>query len=272
MDPKDLRDAIAARAAGEDLPGIDPGALEARLAADPALRAELEGLRGLCEALRGSPVPAARPAGEARRHRPVPAPRLPSMRRKVIGSRWWIAIAGAAALVLIAVLSRWMTREGEPPAPPLVAEGPPPAVTEALDALRDPFPPPRRTEGFRAGGGEGGGPAETSYLGPVLGQAGFEVRLPGEGDLPEGFELREARVRRAAVAGQDLVRIVWEGPTGRLVLVAAPAAPGVREALDRAGPPPGTIVRIVEGAGTVSLIGAAGIPGDRLETIAAGLR
>jgi hypothetical protein len=270
MSPKDLRDAIAARAAGEDLPGIDPAALDARLAADPALRADLDDLSRLCDVLRESPVPASRPGPAAGRPRPAPASTRRARSRRDRRSLWWIAIpAAAAALILFAVLARWMKDEVEPPAPPVVEEGPPPAVMEALETLREPLPDKKDPKDVSVGRA-GGGPSEAAYLDPVLAQAGFPVRLPR--DLPEGFDLREVRIRRAAVAGQDLVRLVWEGPEGRLVLVAAPAAPGVREALGRAKPPGGSLVRIEEAAGTVTLLGAAGIPEDRLGAIAAGLR
>ena len=281
MSPKDLRDAIAARAAGEDLPGIDPAALDARLAADPALRADLDGLARLCEVLRGAPVPGAHPREESRRHRPLPIRKARRfvLRRRARRFSWRLAIpAAAAALIAASLIYYFWTREGrELPAPPVVevATPPvekvavppekkvvtppvaevvvPPAVIEALDALREPLPGKKEPGGLLVGGGPGGGgPAETSLLEPVLAQVGFPVGLPR--DLPEDVELREARIRRAAVAGQDIVWLVWEGPSARLVLIAAPAAPGVREALGRAKPPiDGAVTRIVEAEGTVIL-------------------
>jgi hypothetical protein len=277
MSLKDLKDAIAARAAGEDLPGIDPAALDARLAADPELRADLDNLARLCEVLRGAPVPNATPREEGQRHRPlsIRKARRAFPRRPARRFPWRLAIpAAAAALVAVALIAYATRKGGEPPEPPVakVAEPPsakvtappavevavPHAVIEALDALREPLPGKKEPGDLLVGGGPGGGPAETSLLEPVLAQVGFPVTLPR--DLPEDVELREARIRRAAVAGQDIVWLVWEGPSARLVLIVGPAAPGVREALGRAKPPvEGAVARIVESAGTVSLTVAVGL-------------
>ena len=265
MSPKDLRDLIAARAAGGDFPGVDPADLDARLAADPALRADLDGLARLCEVLRGAPVPGAAPRENSMRHRPSPArkARRSFRLRPARSSPWRLAIpAAAAALIAAAVIYYYWTREGrEPPvpqvvkvsAPPAAEVAAPPAVIEALDVLREPLPGKKEPGEFLVGGGRGGGgPAETSLLEPVLAQVGFPVSLPR--DLPGDVELREARIRRAAVAGQDMVWLVWEGPSARIVLIAAPAAPGVREALGRAKPPvEGAVTRTVESEGTVIL-------------------
>jgi hypothetical protein len=303
MTPEDLRDAIAARAAGEDLPGIDPADLDARLAADPALRADLDGLARLCETLRGAPVPAARTGRPARPHRPARVSPIGKKGRTGRRFPWWIAIPAAAAeLILIAVLARLMKDEGEPPAVPIADNTAPPAVpiadnaappaaVEAIEMLREPLPEGKRPEEIGIGappegkgthrggpgrgapplvGSSGGGPGATDALDPVLAQVDFQVRLPG--DLPEGLEVREAKIRRAAVAGQDLIRLVWEGPGTRLVVVETPAAPGVREALGRVKPPEGAVTRIEEAAGTVILIGAVGLTEDEVRGLAASFR
>jgi hypothetical protein len=223
--PDDLHDALAARAAGEDLPGVDPAALDRRLAEDPGARALLEDLRHALRVVRQ-----ATPAASEMRRRTVietAARRGKGPLRRLKG--WPLA---AAALVLIlagaGLLALRILKAPPAPSSPLdhlfssVATIDP-GERIGIEDLEAPRIAPRSPRFGGSGGGGRGRP-----LVPFAAQVDFKVLIPGR--LPPRFALRVARVRRAAPphVPTDTVWLEYRGDTGVLVLVER-AAESVRD-------------------------------------------
>lgn len=223
-----FRDALAARAAGEEFPGA--AEVETLLASSAEAREDLAGLEAAVGVLRGA-VPA---PSDARRGRVLAA-----VERSGGGwsSRRWALAAAlllSAGVAIVGGLSRRSARAplGDPADRPVAAD-PGASRLRLADLLADlaPMRPAgpllgpgdvRPSDNSRMGGGEGGGSAERSWLAPVARQAGMRGVRPTM--LPGNLALARAAVLRAAPGGPP-ADVFWQrytGDAGEMVLIQAP--------------------------------------------------
>ncbi|MBI2919576.1 MAG: hypothetical protein HYY18_00660 [Planctomycetes bacterium] len=222
-----LRDALAARAAGEGLPGAAD--LDRALSESKEARAELAGLEAALAVLRAA-VPA---PSEERRRRVFQA-------AQGSGRRWIVRRSALAAAVLLTagvavfgglrLLSR--TSPVVRPGDRETLAGPRSSRLTLADVLADlrpekPSGPPLgpgdvRPAGPSRLGGGGRGTAESAWLAPVARQAGLRGIRPAM--LPGPLSLARAAVLRAAPGGPP-ADVLWQryaGDAGEMILLQAP--------------------------------------------------
>lgn len=242
-----LKDAIAARASGEDLPGLEVAELEAELSGGGA--SELAELEALCGAMRAAtPAPSA-----ARRERAVATRPVASRRRLApwLAAAVILLAAGVAATIAVSKLRNPpvptpVSREIPKPVPkgpknPLDGIEPSGRVAKMSQQVRDLMtelkaPPPNRALAGEGDivrpdvlpGGSGTGTPESSWLGPVAAQAGFEP-------LAAATRLNETSLSRAAVIRRekdgppvDALWLRYTGDGGEFVAVEIPASDAAR--------------------------------------------
>lgn len=264
MNDELVRLAIAARAAGEDLPGVDRATLDRRVREDAALAAESEDLVRVVALLRGPGVPA-----DERRVRAVEA----RLRARPGARLGWVA---AAAAVLVVAAGAALVARSRTERPPSVARevGAAP-FAEAVRSLRDvawreigPAPP----------AGLGGEPRRAAA--PARARAGLLVPFAAQADftvlaLPEPSALRvvEARFRRATagVRPQSVAWIVYSTPRGPLALLETADAPGADAIVRALDLPEGWRSVVRRDDGTIVVVASPGMDAGALETVAASL-
>lgn len=274
-------DAIAARAAGEDLPGVDAAQLALHLRESAEARGDLATLEQVVAHLRGATAPAA-----AARQERVATALAPTGRRRRPAT--WMA--AAALLVALVAARSWLVRA--PVATTLANRQPDPTRPAARDPGR--MPPPgnrvdpkdrtplesvlvelaRGSSGDPLAGPEDlaradiDGDAEATRLGPVTAQLSFRSRTPVL-RLP-GVALARATVLRAAPGGPpaDALWLHYTGRGGSLAIAQLPAAEASRRWLDALRLPTGWRRFVVEHDGVLALVASPSCDDGALSQIA----
>ncbi len=275
-----FRDAIAARAGGEDLPGVDVAQLSRHLRESREAQLDLAALEHAVAHLRSATAPAT-----AARQERVAAALVATSRRRP-GATW---MAAATLVVALVAARSWLVRT--PVATPLANRQPDPT----RPASRDPggMPPPGHrvdrtpleTALAELARGDRGAPlarpqdlaraddpaAEAKRLGAIAAQLAFRSRRPVL-RLPDA-NLARATVLRAAPGGPpaDTLWLHYVGRGGSLAIAQLPAAEASRRWLDTLRLPTGWRRSVVEHDGVLALVASPSCDDDALSQIAAGL-
>ncbi len=273
----DLHHALAARAAGENAPDVDPAQLDRRLEESESAKHELEELSGLVSMLRTS-LP---PANRQRIDRFEQALALQAQ------PRWGRRLALAAAVLLtVSLLASglyWGTGERAPKIPLAMKEKVPPSNLETptkgptqphqwIEKLVESVhrtPPKRKLTTLdlretpsgqpvqRPGGHRIGRPGKRGDPGRGGGSRGAPPNKDGGKPLsfqklllrmlPKGFRLNTQRRIPPRETGQrfDCAWVVYHARIGRIVLVQAPGTEAARDYLTRYPIPKGWVALLI---------------------------
>jgi hypothetical protein len=231
MNADDLRCAIAVRATGEDLPGIDSADLERALARDSALAGEAAEMDAVVAILRS-----AAPKSDGHRAADV-ADRIARRRRTV---RWGVAAAG----IVLAAGTVLVLRDRDPESPTVEAAASP--FAEVFASVLD-TPPASATPA--AGAPRGHGPdaeqAPSGPLVPIAARMDFPLLSPSGDTSPDGLTV--ARYRRRGAQGREFSFAWLEFATsaGPIVVIECEGGRASEVALAEGGAVPAGWTRVV---------------------------